>query len=54
MQYSLLVFKIVFYRPCNITDGTYRGWVGERGVGWGSGGEWQAEGGQTLPLEHRQ
>ena len=34
MQYSLLVFEIVFYRPCNITDGAYRGWVG--GVGrWG-------------------
>ena len=35
MQYSLLVFEIVFYRPCNITDGTYRGkQVGGGGVGW--------------------
>ena len=35
MQYSLLVFEIVFYRPCNITDGAYRGWAGGRGgVGW--------------------
>ena len=54
MQYSLLVFEIVFYRPCNITDGAYRGWAGGRGMGWGGGGGWQAEGGQTLPLEHRQ
>ena len=54
MQYSLLVFEIVFYRPCNITDGANRGWVGGRGEGWGGGGGWQAEGRQTLPLEHRQ
>ena len=36
MQYSLLVFEIVFYRSCNITDGTYKrvgGWE-ESGVGW--------------------
>ena len=32
MQYSLLVFEIVFYRPCNITDCVYRGWAGGRGV----------------------
>ena len=24
MQYSLLVFEIVFYNLCNITDGTYK------------------------------
>ena len=42
-------------------NGAYRGWAGERRVGWeegrvgwGSGGEWQAEGRQSLPLEHRQ
>ena len=38
MQYSLLVFEIVFYRPCNITDGTYKGvggWEGDRGGGSG-------------------
>ena len=46
MQYSLLVFKIVFYRPCNITDGTYKGAGGWEGVGWGGGGGWQAGGGQ--------
>ena len=38
MQYSLLVFEI-FYRPCNITDGANRRWVGGRGWGgvvwWG-------------------
>ena len=46
MQYSLLVFEIVFYRPCNITDCVYRGWVGGRGVGWGGGmGWWGWEGG---------
>ena len=34
MQHSLLVFEIVFYRSCNITDCAYRGWEG--GVGrWG-------------------
>ena len=36
MQYWLLVFEIVFYRPCNITDGANRGGRGweEGGVGW--------------------
>ena len=38
VQYSMLVFEIVFYRPCNITDCVYRGWVGGRGVGWEGGG----------------
>ena len=37
VQYSLLVFEIVLYRPCNITDGAYKGvgggWVGVVGVG---------------------
>ena len=39
MQYSLLVFEIVFYNPCNITDGAYKGvggwegWGGVVGVG---------------------
>ena len=33
MQYSLLVFEIVFYRPCNIMDGANRGWAGGVG-GW--------------------
>ena len=42
MQYSLLIFEIVFYRPCNITNCAYRGWVGGRGVWWGGGGGWQA------------
>ena len=59
MQYSLLIFEIVFYRPCNIMDGTYKGvggvvGVGGGGVGWGGGGGWQAGGRQSLPLEHRQ
>ena len=39
MQYSLLVFEIVFYNPCDITDGTYKGVVGAGG---------QAEGGPSL------
>ena len=49
MQYSPLVFEIVFYNPCNInpcniTDGTYMG-VG----GWeGGGGEWVSRR-QALP-----
>ena len=33
MQYTLLVFEIVVYRPCNITDSAYK-WVGGR-EGWG-------------------
>ena len=39
MQYSLLVFEIDFYNPCNIMDGKYKevgGWEG----GGGSGGGW--------------
>ena len=36
MQYSLLVFEIVFYNPCNITDGVYKG----VGGGGGGGGGW--------------
>ena len=49
VQYSLLVFEIVFYNPCNITDGAYKGWVG--GIGGGAGG--QAEGGPSSLLGHR-
>ena len=30
MQYSLLVFKIAFYNPCNIMGVVYKG-VGEGG-----------------------
>ena len=37
VHYSLLVFEIVFYNPCNITDGTYNGVDGQEG---GGGGEW--------------
>ena len=50
MQYSLVVFEIVFYNPCNIMDGAYKGvgGVGVLGVGR------QAEGGPSLPLGHRQ
>ena len=44
MQYSLLVFEIVIYRPCNISDCTYRGgWVGGGGVGlweWVASPQW--------------
>ena len=29
----LLVFWIVFFSACNITDRVYRGWAGGRGVG---------------------
>ena len=29
----LLVFWIVFFSACNITDRFYRGWAGGRGVG---------------------
>ena len=42
MQYSLLVFEIVFYNPCNITGGVYKevgeweesegGWASQRRV----------------------
>ena len=32
MQYSLLVFKIVFYNPCNIMGVAYKGEVGGRRV----------------------
>ena len=38
VQYSLLVFEIVFYNICNITDGAYKGvggWEGVGVVGWG-------------------
>ena len=38
MQYSLLVFEIVFYNPCNITNGTYKG-VGEWEGAEGGGGQ---------------
>ena len=38
MHYSLLVFEIVFYNPCNITDGTYKGVGGWEGAGGGEGG----------------
>ena len=38
----MLVFKIVFYNPCNITNALYEGvgggwweWVGDGGSGWG-------------------
>ena len=31
MQYSLLVFEIVFYNHCNIMGVTYKGWVSGRG-----------------------
>ena len=37
MQYSLLVFEIVFYNPCNITDGTYKGVDRWERVGGGGG-----------------
>ena len=50
MQYSWLVFEIVFYRHFNITDGAYKRVGGWEGVGWGGGGGWQAGGGQNLPL----
>ena len=53
MQYSLLVFEIVFYNTCNITGTVYEG-VGEwEGVGSGGGGR-QVESGFSLPLGHRQ
>ena len=42
MQYSLLVFEIVFYKPCNIMDGAYKGWVGGRGQE-GRGVEWASQ-----------
>ena len=51
MQYSLLVFKIVFYNTCNITDGPYKGVSGGKVVVRVGG---QAEGGPSLPLSHRQ
>ena len=40
MQYSQLVFEIVFYNPCNIMDGVYKvvgKWEGDGGDGgwWG-------------------
>ena len=61
MQYSLMVFEIVFYNLCNIMDGAYRGWVVERGGGgWlrgvgvvGVGGK-PSEGRLSLSLDHRQ
>ena len=45
MHYSLLVFEIAFYNPCNITDGTYKevgGWEGWEWWGWGAGGNLKA------------
>ena len=50
VQYSLLVFEIVSYNPCNITGAVYKGLGGSGGQGVG----WQAEGGLTLRLGHRQ
>ena len=44
MHYSLLVFEIVFYNHCNITDGTYKGMGGWEGAGDGGGG-WVGGGG---------
>ena len=38
MQYSLLVFEILFYNPCNITDGAYKEVGGCEGAGAGGGG----------------
>ena len=55
MQYSLLVFEIVFYNNCNITDGAYKGVDGWEGMGVGVvGAGGQAKGGHSLPLGHRQ
>ena len=49
MQYSLLVFEIVFYNPCNIMDGAYKGWVGRGWWGWvGDGGDGWASQRQAL------
>ena len=45
MQYSLLVFEIVFYRSCNITDGTYKEVGRWEGVGWG----WAASRRRAIP-----
>ena len=53
MQYSLLVFEIVFYNSCNITGVAYKGWVGGRGWGVVGVGE-QAKGEFSLFLDHRQ
>ena len=47
VQYSLLVFEIVFYNPYNTMGVMYKGWVSD-----GVGG--QAEGRFSLPLGHRQ
>ena len=38
MQYSLLVFEIAFYNPCNNMDGACKGMGGWEGGGGGGGG----------------